>query len=523
MNVQQAWQYVISEQAENLARAAEKCKILNYSNLTLTILAPDQTTARLVDCPTLQTALENALMLNGLDFRLVVQVDQAAREDELSNLWNSTLATLQAETARASFDTWVRDTQALRLEGDQLIVSVRNSYARDWLSERVQPKACQLVSEKLGRKICVNFVVQTGSIHPEQSSDDEINDTDFEGEDGLETRKGLELQPIDQTAYEAIVHPGKVVVLPGYALRLLQHGDLSPKDMSLWVAFRQAVYSSWKRGKGTTKNIPYWEVLRFAMMSKPSYFRDVVGKTSIAGGLVEEVPAEYTQGPADPRFDNARRYQVHMAPRLTRRDCAAIEAALTKPVAMTGTIPEALEVAEKTLRSLAVQNPSEYLDNSSPKKTSQIWHRSVVEIVRYVIGLKQGSMPESLYDAAEALQNHIINAYGKVVITHYFLQKAAPKMGLSHAQAWAIIALRDRCWYDHVTGEQHQLAVLPGGLDELAGLAGTSVKSVRRWLEDPAFRMFVGVQNTDGVELPEAWGSRVVIFDVRPTEPSLEE
>ena len=111
MNVQQAWQYVISEQPEALARAAAACKILGYSNLTLTILAPDQTTARLIDCPTMQTALENALMLNGLGFRLAVQVDQAAREDELSEFWNSTLAELQAETARASYDTWVRDTQ----------------------------------------------------------------------------------------------------------------------------------------------------------------------------------------------------------------------------------------------------------------------------------------------------------------------------------------------------------------------------------------------------------------------------
>ena len=524
MNIEQAWQYAISEQPEALARAAAACKILDYSKYTLTILAPDQTTARLVDCPTMQTAVENALMLNGLGFRLVVQVDQASSEDRLSEFWNNTLAELQAETARASYDTWVRDTQVVKFEGDILTVAARNAYARDWLSERIRPRACQLVSQKLSRNVQVYFVVGAGKVEPEQpASEDDDVDADAEREDEPEPRKGFELQPVDQTAYEAIVHPDKVVVLPGYALRLLQQGDLTPKDMSLWVAFRQAVYSSWKRGKGATKNIPYWEVLRFAMMSKPSYFREVVGKTSIAGGLVEEVPAEYTQGLADPRFDNARRYQVNMAPRLTRRDCAAIEAALTGPVAMTGTIPEALEVAEKTLRLLTAQSPSEYLDNSNTKAVSQIWHRGVVDIVRYVIGLKQGSMPDSLYDAAEALQNHIVNAYGKVVITHYFLQKAAPKMGLSHAQAWAIIALRDRCWYDHVTGEQHQLAVLPGGLDELAGMVGTSVKSVRRWLDDPAFRMFVGIQNTDGVELPEAWGSRVVIFDVSPTEPTQEE
>src|SRR3990172_607820 len=39
---------------------------------------------------------------------------------------------LQMEMPRASFETWVRDTQPITLEENQLTVAVRNAYCRDW-------------------------------------------------------------------------------------------------------------------------------------------------------------------------------------------------------------------------------------------------------------------------------------------------------------------------------------------------------------------------------------------------------
>jgi chromosomal replication initiator protein len=60
--------------------------------------------------------------------------------------WQSVLGQLQMEMPRASFDTWVRDTQLLNLEQSLVTIGVRNAYARDWLENRLQSTATRLLS-----------------------------------------------------------------------------------------------------------------------------------------------------------------------------------------------------------------------------------------------------------------------------------------------------------------------------------------------------------------------------------------
>ncbi len=292
--------------------------------------------------------------------------------------------------------------------------------------------------------------------------------------------------------YQNTVHPERVVVLPGYALRLLRHGDLSPKEMSLWVAFRQAAYTSWRQegSKATTvtENIPHQRITSFAMMSRPSFFREVSGKDSLCGGLVESDPAP--AAPDAPRqVANALRYKVSIAPRLTRRDMGILQALLEQAVA--GHDGEAAAArAEKALIGLLSQSPGEYLD--APRaQVAQVdgWPRTLAEIARRVLGVK--TLPGTVAKAAEKLQERIFAGYGNVVITHYFLQKAAPALGLTHAQAWTIIALRDRVWFDYTTGERWPYAIVHGGLDELAALTNSTVQSCRNWLSDSSFGAFV--------------------------------
>ena len=72
--------------------------------------------------------------------------------------------------------------------------------------------------------------------------------------------------------------------------------------------------------------------------------------------------------------------------------------------------------------------------------------RSLIEVVRYVLGL-QGDVPDDLIKACEKLYTKIILAYGKLVMTHYFLKVVAPALRLSHPQMWLINTIRDRSWY----------------------------------------------------------------------------
>ena len=426
----------------------------------------------------------------------------------LDQTWQSVLGQLQMEMPRASFDTWVRDIRPLSCESGILTIGVRNAYARDWLESRLASTISRLLIGIMDAEVTVNFVV------PQEE--------DFEEDQVGETIEGFTAEIVDASRYVEEVQPDRIVLIPGYSLRLLEQGDLTPKEMSLWVGFRQAVYSQWKKGQGTVKNIPHWEVIRFAMMSRASYFRELSGKDSLAGGLVEIIPepAPFTQGSRS--RDNANRYRVHMAPRLTRRDCAVLETILTAEVSLAATREEGHKVMLETLADLVVRDPVEYLDQDV--SVSKAWPRSILDIVRRVLGIED-DIPEELADAAEQLFDRIIRAYGQVLITHYFLREVVPVLTLNHAQTWAIIMLRDRCWYDYETNTQKEFVVVTKGLDTLARWVGVSRKSVDRWMVQPEFSAFVHKVDLDKLDvLPDEWRANgTEIFLVSQQEPLLSE
>jgi len=73
--------------------------------------------------------------------------------------WQSVLGQLQMEMPKASFDTWVRDTQPLSYESGTLTVGVRNAYARDWLENRLTSTVDRLLVGILNLNASVDFVV----------------------------------------------------------------------------------------------------------------------------------------------------------------------------------------------------------------------------------------------------------------------------------------------------------------------------------------------------------------------------
>jgi len=72
--------------------------------------------------------------------------------------WQTVLDQLSMEMARGTFDTWVRDTKAVRYDGNALTIGVRNAYARDWLESRIQSTAERLLVGILNQSVEVIFV-----------------------------------------------------------------------------------------------------------------------------------------------------------------------------------------------------------------------------------------------------------------------------------------------------------------------------------------------------------------------------
>lgn len=73
--------------------------------------------------------------------------------------WQSVLGQLQMEMHRAPFETWVRDTQAVRFDGMTLSIGAHNSYTAQWLESRLQITVERLLVGIMNQSVSVRFVV----------------------------------------------------------------------------------------------------------------------------------------------------------------------------------------------------------------------------------------------------------------------------------------------------------------------------------------------------------------------------
>ncbi|MDX9991593.1 MAG: DnaA N-terminal domain-containing protein [Anaerolineales bacterium] len=530
MNHEGAWSYMLDMlEGTPVGEAAEQCKPIAYDatgSRTFTILAPNRQVAYAVDSQSVVQHIKDFLLIVGdTELNLDIQVeadDEKVPEYAVFAGWAQVLEALQAESPRASFDTWIRETWPVSLSDGTLTIGARNAYAAEWLNNRVSERAGTLASTLLGKRIKVKFIWATAT----GTSDEKDDDNEPGGEEELRDAPGKnKVEAAYDTAYSQEVKPEQRIALPGYALRLLRHGDLSPKEMTLWVAFRQSTYHRWSREQPAVKNIPHWDVLRYANMSRSSLEREIAKAENgkICGGLVSILPEDASAFTRDPRFDYARRYQVQVNPRLTRRDCNAIHSILYRAISMTTSMADALAVTEKTLNELTERQPTSYLEDSQNQEHSlNGWPCGVAEIVRVATGYK-GDLPEGVHKAAEQLQERIISGFGLAMIPLYFLHTVAPRLNLTQWQTWAVIVMRYRCAYDPEENETLGYALFHGGLDELAERSGASVKSLRRWMNDASFSMFAAVKHVSDENIPEYWTSRSLLLDICQTEPIIAE
>jgi chromosomal replication initiator protein len=73
--------------------------------------------------------------------------------------WQPAVGQLQMEMPKASFDTWVRDTQVSAYADGLFTIAVRNAYARDWLESRLSSTVNRLLMGMMNRAVEVAFVV----------------------------------------------------------------------------------------------------------------------------------------------------------------------------------------------------------------------------------------------------------------------------------------------------------------------------------------------------------------------------
>ena len=171
--------------------------------------------------------------------------------------WQSVLGQLQMEMPRASFDTWVRDTEASSLEDGVMTITTRNAYARDWLESRLTSTVQRLLVGILNQSVSVQFIV--GDTPQEETEVEEADEPE------------LDIEPVQWLDYDRIVQPHKQVVVKGYLRRLGM--EIGPKAIWLYVGFHQAAWRVQDQHQTSGKPLHSHEVMRFSALSNGAFWR----------------------------------------------------------------------------------------------------------------------------------------------------------------------------------------------------------------------------------------------------------
>ncbi|MBI3175145.1 MAG: hypothetical protein HYZ25_15570 [Chloroflexi bacterium] len=166
-------------------------------------------------------------------------------------IWQPVLAHLQSDLPRAAFETWVRDTQALSLEGGLLTVRAQNAYARDWLEARLTAPIQDWLNDHLERAVTVRFVSGAETEEPE------------------EEEPQLSVEPVAWLDYDRIVQPHRQVVVKGYLRRLGR--EIGPKAIWLYIGFHQAAWRRQDQKGNEGQPLHSREVLRFSALSHGAF------------------------------------------------------------------------------------------------------------------------------------------------------------------------------------------------------------------------------------------------------------
>lgn len=438
--------------------------------------------------------------------------------------WQSALGQLQMEMPKASFDTWVRDTRVVAFEDGLFTIGVRNAYACEWLQGRLTSTVTHLLQGIMNQPVEVRFVVET-----------------IEAEEDVDEGDILPVEAVHDTQYSEEVVPNSVVVIDAYVFRLLEQGDIDHNQASLYLGFHQAAWRLWKAQKGETQNLSCREVGAWAMMSRACFFKEIAGIPVVNGdtfaslgegsgqamiGLVEKVAINKKRHYREGRQIRtiANRYRVHMSPRLTRADASAIEKMLQS--CLNGSDPTDYTPLLAALEGL--NKRSDIADLFPEKRNAPLDQpdgpvpTTVMGIIRKIASI-DGELPVPLRESAEKLHSRIINHFGKILFTQYFLRTVVPALQLTRPQAWLIAWLRDHCFQDENTKRDY--VAIDGGITALARKVGVSADSIWDWLAEdkngnPVTPVSCFAAVMEFKEFPADFRSRNTVFlKVRLEEP----
>lgn len=94
--------------------------------------------------------------------------------EHIQDLWEQVLEEVQERVSKPSFETWLKATQAVRLENNTLIISVPNEFSRDWLSNQYASIIRDVLKSIMGTSVGVQFVTTANAPLPEKEEPKQV-------------------------------------------------------------------------------------------------------------------------------------------------------------------------------------------------------------------------------------------------------------------------------------------------------------------------------------------------------------
>ncbi len=96
---------------------------------------------------------------------------EGSATDNARKIWSAALGQLQLEIPRPNYETWLKPTSTVGLDGDTLTISTPSPFAAEMLDKRLSGTILRAVSRVAGRKLKVQFQVKgsTQEKHVEQA------------------------------------------------------------------------------------------------------------------------------------------------------------------------------------------------------------------------------------------------------------------------------------------------------------------------------------------------------------------
>ncbi|HEX7063965.1 MAG TPA: chromosomal replication initiator protein DnaA [Bacillales bacterium] len=84
--------------------------------------------------------------------------------ENISELWNKALASIEKKLSKPSFETWLKSTKADSFEDDTLVIAAPNEFARDWLESQYSELITEILTELTGSELNIKFIIpQSGN------------------------------------------------------------------------------------------------------------------------------------------------------------------------------------------------------------------------------------------------------------------------------------------------------------------------------------------------------------------------